>query len=536
MAQSPGEGPVYRVRQLVSGGLYLDGGSESGIAEGMQLQIRRRAPGAPVLATEDVALVRVVAVARRSALCEVISGAKPVAVGDFAELTAQDAQAAAMLRESDTPRGYAQVVSFTDGEALEEEFREYVPKPPLPEINRVRGRISAEFGTIHDRQGGGSTNQEGIALRMDMTRIGGSFWNFTGYWRGRRNARSTAGQGATLADLINRTYHIGVFYNNPNSRNVMGFGRLLLPWASSLNTIDGGYYARRLNGAVTAGAFAGSTPDPTAWNYNANRQISGAFLNWQAGSFEGLRYTGTAGPVVSRVRWRPEREYLFVENSILYKDRFSLFHNVEVDRFQLGRFGSLDQGVKLSRSFLTFRAKASDRVSFDVSHNYFRWVPTFDSRLIGVGLVDQLLFQGLSAGLRVDATPMLSLYTTLGRSKREQDIAPSWNSLYGVTYRRLPWIRVRGDLRFARFQSDFGTGDYTTLGLTKEVGQNFRIDLQIGEQHFQSSLSNQTRARYGNANLEWLFGEHYVLGGGVLIYRGNVQAYDQIFFNTGYRF
>src|ERR1035438_1553134 len=40
-----------------------------------------------------------------------------------------------------------------------------------------------------------------------------------------------------LQDILNRTYQIGLYYNNPNSRYVAGIGRFLLPWAPSLSTI-----------------------------------------------------------------------------------------------------------------------------------------------------------------------------------------------------------------------------------------------------------------------------------------------------------
>ena len=39
-------------------------------------------------------------------------------------------------------------------------------------------------------------------LRADITRIGGTYWNLSGYWRGKIESRSSAGQ-ATLQDLIN---------------------------------------------------------------------------------------------------------------------------------------------------------------------------------------------------------------------------------------------------------------------------------------------------------------------------------------------
>ena len=82
---------------------------------------------------------------------------------------------------------------------------------------------------------------------------------------------------------MNRTYHFGFTYQNPYSPNTYGIGRLYLPWAPSLSTIDGGYFGRRIGRITTVGAFAGSTPDPTSWSYNPNQQIAGTFVSVEVG-------------------------------------------------------------------------------------------------------------------------------------------------------------------------------------------------------------------------------------------------------------
>ena len=87
----------------------------------------------------------------------------------------------------------------------------------------------------------------------------------------------------TVQDLINHTYHLSMTYDNPNSSLVAGFGRLYLPWAASLDTIDGGYFGTRLSKGTTVGIFGGSTPDPTSWDYSPNRVIGGGFINFDGG-------------------------------------------------------------------------------------------------------------------------------------------------------------------------------------------------------------------------------------------------------------
>ena len=131
-------------------------------------------------------------------------------------------------------------------------------------------------------------------IRTDITRINGTYWNLNGFWRGRLNNQSHAGQ-ETIQDLINRTYTIGLTYDNPNSKWVAGFGRLYLPWATSLDTIDGGYFGRRLTQGVTAGIFAGSSPDPTSWNYDpepAYRRGIRQFRGWNVRQYPVYQHFG----------------------------------------------------------------------------------------------------------------------------------------------------------------------------------------------------------------------------------------------------
>jgi hypothetical protein len=559
-AQATAVRTTYQVKQIVPGAVYLDGGSNDGLKEGMHLKVSRLAPGEPQTKRKEVGGVTVTAVASLSAVCEVNQAAIPIEAGDTAELSYEDAQTIQALRSSKSLRHAAQTVSFTEGDPVDSEARQYVPRPPSPEVNRLRGRVSFEQSAILDHSSGLHTMQEGVVLRVDMTRIGGSFWNFTGYWRGRLSNQSGPVPQQTLNDLLSRTYQIGMYYNNPNSRYVAGFGRFLLPWAPSLSTIDGGYFGRRLSKDFTAGVFAGSTPNPTAWNYDPNREMAGSFVAFEHGSYETVRYTSTAGMAVTRSHWRPEREFIFLENSVIVNTQISIYHDLEADRLARPLVAAGNNGPRLARSFLTLRYQPIKAVSFDLSHNYFRDVPTFDTRLLGTGLLDQFLFQGLSGGVRLDLTHGLGLYGSLGRSKRDQDARASLNYMGGLIFPRLPalprlptlpgvWrlprlpalprlaaLPFRTDLRYSRFTSSFGSGSYESITLSRQLTTNLRFDILGGLQSLKSPFTSQTRTEYGTASLDYLIKTHYILGAGWTLYHGGTQNYDQTFISFGYRF
>jgi hypothetical protein len=317
---------------------------------------------------------------------------------------------------------------------------------------------------------------------------------------------------------------------------VAGIGRFLLPWAPSLSTIDGAYFARRMGKSFTTGVFLGSTPDPTAWNYDPNRQMLGAFVAYEHGSYDTVHLASTAGLAVTRSHWHPERQFVFFENTLVMGTKISIYHDLEADRLAPALVTNGDTGPRLARSFLTLRFQLSKALSLDFSHNYFRDVPTFDLRLLGTGLLDQFLFQGFSAGVKVSPTQGSTFYGNLGSNKREQDPKAALNYMGGLILTRIPLIPFRVDVRYSRFNSTFGSGSYESVTLTRQMSDKLRFDLQAGLQTISSTLTNQSRTKYGSASLDYLIRTHYILGAGWTLYRGGAQNYDQLFLNFGYRF
>jgi hypothetical protein len=451
---------VFRVKYVAEGVVYLDGGRNTGLAERQLLKVSpagidEGASRGEQLAAEEVATISVLSLADASAVCEVLTSTRAVQPGDVALLLA-GAEPPVPPREAQRP--YLQVVSFTTEDPLEEERRAEVPRPPLPEINRARGRIGVEYNTLF---GGGPTpirsSVLGLVLRANLTRIGGTYWNFNGYWRGRLNRRTgSQPQAQTVSDLLNRTYQLGLTYNNPFSSYVIGAGRLYLPWASSLEIMDGGYFGLRSVNGTVAGVFAGTTPDPTSWGYDPNRRLGGAFFAIERGTFEDTHLLSTSGIAVSAISWRAERQFAFTENTFSYRRIFSAYGSMQFDAPHTytavnpaapstpvaTRFGGLN------RSYVTLRVQPHERLALDLNHSYFRGVPTFDPVLIGTGLLDRYLFQGLSGGVRAEVIKQIFLYSSIGRSSRSGDAKASWNQLYGITFADLLHTALRVDALF----------------------------------------------------------------------------------------
>ena len=537
---------VFTVKYVAADAIYLSGGKSTGLTPGMKLTVKR--PRATSAARESfaantdaqgnliVADVEVEMVASSSTVCEVNTSYTEIQQGDLAYISGSDAEMMVQKRETSSARKYPQVITFSEGDPLDEEAREAVPRPPLPEVNRMRGRIGIDYSGISSS---GSTtssyNQAGAVARLDFSRIGGTYWNLNGYWRGRLTASAQPGQ-QTLQDLINRTYTLTLSYSSPNSNWVAGVGRLYLPWASSLDTLDGGYVGRKLAKGVTAGIFAGSTPDPTSWNYNPDRREGGTFVAFERGSYDSFRFTTTVGAALTALQWKLDAPFVFMENGISYKRYLAIYNAVQADYPQGVSTPGYKPGLGLSRNIVTVRLQPHKRIELDGNYNYFRNAPTFALQLIPTGLVDALLFQGLSGGARVEIVRNVFVYTNLGRSHASGDTSSSWNQLYGATWNSVLHTAFRLDGRYAKFDSSFGKGTYRALSVSHNLGDRFMGQLQLGDQSMSSAFTVNGSNWFVNSIVDANLAAHYFLEGGYTLQRGGALNYDQWFVSTGYRF
>lgn len=548
-AEDNGHPVEYRIKYVAEGVVYLEGGRDAGLKEGMKLSVKHPPLAGPGTqsnqgpARAPIAQIRVTSVAEVSTVCEIITGKEQITEGDLAYLEQADAEAALEQEAVSPTRRYPQVVTFTGGNPLDEEARASVPKPPSPEINRARGRIGFEYGGLASSgQASAFRSQLGLVMQSDITRIGGTYWNLSGYWHGLLNSHSGAAGVQTVTDLLNRTYHMSLTYSNPNSRWVAGFGRLYVPWAVSLDTIDGAYFGRRVGQNGTIGVFGGSTPDPTSWNYNPNRHIAGTFANFEGGSFDATHYCVTFGAGASSINsWKPDRPFAFSETTLSYKRYLTIYESLIADRptIQMASGGattSLTNTAGISRSFLTISLQPVSRFSIDANYNYFRDYPSFDLNLVSIGLVDKLLFQGLSIGTRFEITKRISFYDSFGRSSASGDPRKSWNQMYGVTLNPVRRTGIRADVRYSTFTSVYATGNYEALFLSRNFTDRLHWEANIGKQNLVSQFTHNTTFRDYGTMLDWTPGRRFFLDLNFNVQRGVTQSYNQWFITLGYRF
>ena len=528
----------FKIKGISADSVYLDGGSSSGLQVGMRLIVRDPDPVAALNnGNQDrgpfVAELRILAVASTSSVAGVREARRAVKRGDWAVLTPEDAETA---RTSLVTKALVAVrMPFTTIMPVETGRR---PQAPLETTSgsRIQGRVSLDYSSITSTGSTpGTSTQQGISFQSDMTNIFGTHWNLQGYWRGRINRHSQFRE-PTIEDTLNKTYTMQLYYDNPDSAWVAGFGRLYLPWAVTLDTIDGGYIGRKLSGNLTAGIFAGSTPDLTSWDYAPDHEIAGSFVNFTGGSYDSFHVSSTSGLALSTFDWKLDRPYLFFENEASFKSAVSVYHSLIADDPRGVTTNGIRPGGGISRSYLTVHFQPSHRLFFDIYHNYFRDVPTAATNLVDTGLVDKLLFQGLSAGVHVEPIRHVMLYTTLGGSEKTGDEHESWNQMYGITWTEILRTGMRADFRYSKFDSNFGRGDYRLLSLSRQLTNHAFWNLQLGSQDLTSPLTTNGRSKFAAVSMDLNLGKHSFLQSGYTVVDGAAMNYRQWYSSLGLRF
>jgi hypothetical protein len=530
----------FKIKFVSGNTLYIDGGSRSGLHVGMNLDIWRRREDTHQSAngTTPLAVAHIVGVATTSAILQIDKSSTDLQVGDWAELFPRDADTARknVLAGPDnilhaTSRSLAQSDSLAA--PAERSFR--AEQAPDDLATRAVGRIGFDYSGISSSGSTpGTSTQFGMSFQSNIKHIMGTHWNLEGYWRGRTNQHSQF-QEATIEETLNKTYTMQLYYDNPNSKFVAGVGRLYLPWAVSLDTIDGGYFGIKSRGGMTTGVFAGSTPDLTSWHYRPDQRIGGVFTNFEGGDYDRFHYSSTSGLGLSSIGWKLDRPFLFFENEASYKGKVSVFHSLIADSPQGVSTDGIRPGAGVSHSYFTLHYQPKDVVSFDIYHNFFRDVPTAATAIVGTGLVDKLLFQGVSAGTHVKPTRHLTLYTTLGTSEKTGDERRSLNQMYGATWNEIGRSGLRADFHYSKFDSNFGKGDYSILSLSRQMTSRMFWNLQFGNQNLLSEYSDNYNSKFVADSLDINLGRHSYLQSGYTYVDGVTLNYRQWYMSWGYR-
>jgi hypothetical protein len=182
------------------------------------------------------------------------------------------------------------------------------------------------------------------------------------------------------------------------------------------------------------------------------------------------------------------------------------------------------------------RVQVHPRVQLDFTDTYFRDVPTYDPVLVGTGLLDKYLYQGLTGGVRVDLPYHLIGYVSLGQSNNSGDKKNSLNQLYGLSVTHIWKTGFGADARYSKFDSAFASGTYRTVSINRHIGERFQLDFMGGKYDYTSSLAATSNSYFENTLFDVDLGAKMFIQIAITTQRGGTQNYNQWTNVLGYRF
>jgi hypothetical protein len=214
---------------------------------------------------------------------------------------------------------------------------------------------------------------------------------------------------------------------------------------------------------------------------------------------------------------------------------FSIYHSMQIDR-PTANPSMPAVGIGIGQSLLSLRVQVHPRVALDLTHTYFRDVPTYNAALLGTGLLDQYLYQGINGGARVGLPMHITGYFTVGSSSNSTDAKSSMNMLFGASMANIWKTGLRADAHYSKFDSAFASGTYRSITISRDLGERFRLDLQGGRQAYNSTLTSNSGSYFVNVLVDTNLGTRYFLQNAFTMQLGGTQDYNQWTTTFGYRF
>jgi hypothetical protein len=484
-------GRSFTVKYRSAANVYLDAGRAAGLGVGDRLRV---ASGPTTVAELQIAYA-----AELSASCTIVSETRPVHAGDIAVLVApaRRAPAAAPAAASVPLPPSGSTSAATAASPLGPEQKRATA------WGRVRGSASLGYYRSWDQTASALDFEERTArLDLGVYDIAGQPLSFTLRGRSRQDIRArTLSQRTPASERTDRLYEVALRYEPPSDQLGLEIGRIGIYRFVGVGYLDGVLGRFRPLPALQLGGFAGRIADIETLGFGGTGSRLGAFVRLAPG---GRYATGGYDAMLAFVRENADgdvsREYLSLESHFGSGSRWSIFQRAELDLNTGWRGEVTGKSYQLSNVSLSGNLRVASSawafVSYDGRRNYRYYL----NRVVPEEVFDDLLHQGLRAGLNVSRSGGFGATAGVGMSLKEPDprnpeleIANAYSFNAGLRHSNL-------------FSSGFSAGidgsgfsnGYTDGGLlTARVGHRFPgghvIDLSIGRSLYRLKLTEEDR-------------------------------------------
>ncbi len=413
-APAPASGRKFRVKYRSLSNVYLEGGRAQGLEVGDRLQV--------VDGKTTVAELEVVYAAEQSASCKPIQETRPIREGDVAVLTKKapgsTPAATPPKAEQDTARPATLSAPASAAGTTYSERRANAPWA------RLRGGASFGYYRVWDHTESGYSFEERTGrLDLGLYDIGGQPLSFTLRGRSRQDSRArTLSSRTPMDEGTDRLYEVALRYE-PSSDNVtVEIGRVGIDRFVGIGYLDGGILRLRVLPGVQLGAFGGRIADIEAFGFGGSGRRLGGFLRLSPGGRYVIGgYDATLAFVREDANGDVSRQYLSLESRFGGRSRLTLFERAELDLNTGWRRELTGKSTQLSNVSLSANLRMSPSAFAFVSYDGRRNYRYFQNRDVPEEVFDDLLHQGLRAGIGVSRPGGFGATFGFGMSLKEQD-------------------------------------------------------------------------------------------------------------------
>jgi len=474
---SPTRRAEFRVKYRSASSVYLDGGRSRGLAVGDRLRVED--------GESTVAELEVVYVADLSASCKILSEARPVRAGDLAVGTVSSHSTDDDDRTETTSGAPSSTATI-------------VPPAPLRPGGasgsgpwaRVRG--SASFGYYRswdETDSGLDFEQRTARLDLGVYDIGGHPLSFTARGRTREDIRTrTLAARTPDRERLDRLYELALTWEPPGDEFGVAIGRIGIYRFVGIGYLDGGLGHYQVMPGLQVGAFGGRNVEIEGLGLEGKGAKYGAFVRLAPpGRYRFGGYDVLLAYVRENADGEVSREYVSLESSFNGGGRWSLFQRAELDLNRGWRQEVSGKSHQFSNVSLAGNLRVADTAWAFVSYDGRRNYRYYRNRLVPEEVFDDLLHQGVRAGLNVARPGGFGATVGVGMSLKEPDprqpeldIANAFSVNAGLRHANLFSSGLSAGVDGSGFTNGYTEGFMVaaSLGLRFDAGHS--LDLSYG--------------------------------------------------------
>lgn len=498
-----------KITYVSAEGVYIDAGTEAGLAIGDTLQIRR--------AGATIATVVINNISSQSAAAVVLEQSEPIRAGDD-------------LYGNATPPSPPKVAPTPTPE------REPEPARRSTRGARIRGDISVSNFLHHDlTDADRSWSRPGLATRLTIEDIGSAGLRFELRHRTRLYHRSRASfDGQDTDNWSHQVYEFGLFHDAEGVSSEWGIGRVIAPYVRGVGFIDGMYFARSLTDNYKVGFAAGTSPDRENSGLDFNRRKLGAFVAYETGVYRGNRLTLSAAFSTEYEKSTVSRDFLYLQGTFAKYGRLTMYHSVEIDLNRDWRYDMTGDRFTVTNYLAnaTLTVHRSTRLFF--SYDNRKNIRYYETRETPDSLFDETTNQGVRGGINTRLSDRISLRASGGIRFRDDTFDDPITGSFSVRLNRFPGKRQSLAMYLTYVKTQFTTG-YRPMAIYRFPLTGRMLVNVTGAAHIYETGTLTTKNYYGDIASSYYFRNGLYVSGSYRQYFDDDFNSIELFTELGWR-